>query len=121
MPADSPSQDLFDHYYEPPIRRHFRSQLLLHRFKLRATGVAELSQWIFAVHCTKLDLLGGEIRFRICVEDSLYDLFGLCQNAPRRAKSNATQERVSRYQFLRIARIVLQRVDQHPRALRNKI
>src|ERR1700739_839752 len=67
--------------FEPHKRRPFRSQLFLHRFKLGATSVAELSQWIFAVSRTKLDLLGGEIRLRVCVEDNLYDLFGLCQHA----------------------------------------
>ena len=57
--------------FEPHARRHFRSQLLLHRFKLRATGVAELSQWIFAVHRAKLDLFGSEIRLRISGHNGL--------------------------------------------------
>src|SRR5258706_10473747 len=68
-----------------------------------------------------LYLLGNEIRLRISGHNGFYDLLSLCQNARPRAKSNATQERVSRYQFPRIARIVLQRVDQQPRPLRNEI
>src|SRR6266478_9574268 len=107
--------------FEPHTRRHFRSQMLLHRFEFTATGVAELPQRVFAVHRAKLYLLSSEIRLRISGHNGFYDLLSLCQNARRRAKSNATQERVSHYQFLRIARIVLQRVDQQPRALRNEI
>src|SRR6266550_2184545 len=82
MPADWPRQDLFDHYYsfEPHTRRHFRSQLLLHRFKLRATGVAELPQRVFAVHRARLYLLGSEIRLRISGHNGFYDLLSLCQN-----------------------------------------
>src|SRR5882762_2821615 len=62
--------------FEPHTRRHFRSQLLLHRFEFTATGVAELPQRVFAVHRAKLDLLGSEIRLRISGHNGFYDLLG---------------------------------------------
>lgn len=53
-------EDIFHH-----LLRLNPSQLLLQRIQFHAAGLAELSQRVFAVHSTRLDLLGGQVLQRI--------------------------------------------------------
>jgi len=97
------------------------SKLPLQRIELGAANVAELPQRVFAIHRPNLYLLRCQVRLLVSVQNGLYHFFGRSQDARRRTKPNATQQSVDRYQFLRITDVVLEGVDQKPRALRDEI
>jgi hypothetical protein len=55
------------------------------------------------------------------VQNGLYHFLGRSQDARRRIKPNAAQQRVDRCQYLRITDVVLEGVDQKARSLGDEI